>query len=112
MKTVFKSDASLKNYNEKMEEIGLDCMHACVHQPCQFFLSIEDPNRKVSEGMVTLIRFEIDNVMEKKGIFPSSTRHLVVVQNSACYPILVSVIHYRLKQIPSCSSSNEFLRIC
>ena len=87
-----------------------------MHQPCQFFLSIEDPNRKVSECMVTLIRFEIDNVMEKKGIFPSSTRHLVVVQNSASYPILVSlvesVIHYRLKQIPSCSSSNESLRIC
>ena len=78
-------------------------------------LSIEDPNKKVSEGMVTLIRFKIDNVI-KKGIFPSSTRHLVVVQNSASYPILVSlvesVIHYRLKQIPSCSSSNESLRIC
>ena len=69
MTTVFESDASLKNYNEKMEEIGLDCMHACVHQPCQFFLSIEDPNRKVSEGMVTLIRFEIDNVMEKKKVY-------------------------------------------
>ena len=70
MTTVFESDASLKNYNEKMEEIGLDCMHACVHQPCQFFLSIEDPNRQVSECMVTLIRFEIDNVIEKKVYFP------------------------------------------
>ena len=66
MTTVFESDASLKNYNEKMEEIGLDCMHACVHQPCQFFLSIEDQNRKVSQGMVTRVRFEIYNVIEKK----------------------------------------------
>ena len=42
--------------------------------------------------MVTLIRLEIDNVIEKKGIFPSSTRHLVVVQNSTSYPILVSLV--------------------
>jgi hypothetical protein len=67
--------------------------------------------------MVTLIRFEVDNVIEKKkGIFPSSTGHLVVVQNFVSYPILVSlvesVIHYRLKQIPSSSSSNESLGIC
>ena len=34
VKIVFELEASLKNYNEKMEEIGLDCMHACVHQPC------------------------------------------------------------------------------
>jgi len=30
VKTVFELEASLKNYNEKMEEIGLGCMHACV----------------------------------------------------------------------------------
>jgi len=31
VKTVFESDASLRNYNEKMKEIILDaCMHACV----------------------------------------------------------------------------------
>ena len=35
VKTVFELEASLKNYNEKMEEIGLGCMHACVRQPCQ-----------------------------------------------------------------------------
>ena len=31
VKTVFELDASLRNYNEKTKEIGLDaCMHACV----------------------------------------------------------------------------------
>ena len=31
VKTVFESDASLRNYNEKTKEIRLDgCMHACV----------------------------------------------------------------------------------
>ena len=35
VKTVFESNASLKNYNAKMEEIELGCMHACVRQPCQ-----------------------------------------------------------------------------
>jgi hypothetical protein len=31
VKTVFELDASLRNYNEKMNEIRLDaCMHACV----------------------------------------------------------------------------------
>ena len=36
MTTVFESDASLKNYNEKMEEIGLGYMHASMRQVCQF----------------------------------------------------------------------------
>ena len=35
MKTVFESDASLRNYNGKTKEIGLSCMYACVRQPCQ-----------------------------------------------------------------------------
>ena len=35
VKTVFESDASLRNYNGKTKEIGLGCMHACVRQPCQ-----------------------------------------------------------------------------
>jgi hypothetical protein len=31
MKTVFESDASLRNYREKIEEIRMHaCMHACV----------------------------------------------------------------------------------
>jgi len=38
VKTVFESDASLKNYNEKIEEIELGSMHACVRQPCQIVL--------------------------------------------------------------------------
>ena len=28
VKTVFESDASLRNYNKKIEEIGLSYMHA------------------------------------------------------------------------------------
>ena len=40
--------------------------------------------------------------MCEKGIFSFSTRHLVDVQNSTSYPILVSliesVIHYKLKK--------------
>jgi hypothetical protein len=36
VKTVFKLDASLRNYNKKMKEIRLDaCMHACMRQLCQ-----------------------------------------------------------------------------
>jgi len=32
MKTVFESDASLRNYNEKTKDIRLDaCMDACVN---------------------------------------------------------------------------------
>jgi hypothetical protein len=35
VKTVFESDASLRNYREKMEEIRMDAyMHACV-SACQ-----------------------------------------------------------------------------
>ena len=30
VKTVFKSDASLRYYNGKTKEIGLGCMHVCV----------------------------------------------------------------------------------
>jgi hypothetical protein len=31
VKTVFESDASLRNYREKIKEIRMDaCMHACV----------------------------------------------------------------------------------
>ena len=35
VKTVFESDASLRNYNRKTKEIGLGCMHACVRRPCK-----------------------------------------------------------------------------
>ena len=35
VKTVFESDALLRNYNRKTKEIGLGCMHVCVRQPCQ-----------------------------------------------------------------------------
>ena len=38
MKTVSESDASLRNYNKKMEEIGLGCIHACIRQPYQVML--------------------------------------------------------------------------
>ena len=34
--TVLESKVSLINYREKMEEIGLGYMHACMHPVCQF----------------------------------------------------------------------------
>ena len=45
VKTVFESDASLRNYNEKTKEIRLDlCMHACVSSVTLF--QLERPARE------------------------------------------------------------------
>ena len=45
VKTVFESDASLRNYNEKTKEIIIDvCMHACVSSVTLF--QLERPARE------------------------------------------------------------------
>jgi hypothetical protein len=54
VKTIFESDASLRNYRQKTKENYMGCIPACTRQPCQLVSGAVWWNTQLSERFLCI----------------------------------------------------------